>query len=118
MKIVLHAVLKRFALLVVSGLNDLEVGCYTKLPSVGAIFYEGSFISCSRENRHTASVGLVLNATCSVVVSCQYVIVHSTSSAAGRLCLAEVAVYPATGQCAITFVLVCSNDVVNTALFM
>ena len=118
MKIVLHAVIKRLALLVVSGLSDLEVGCYTSLPSVGAIFHHSFFTSCSRENTHTASVGLVLNVTCSVVVSCQYVIVHSTSSAAGRLCLAEVAVYPATGQCAITFVLVCSNNVVNTALFM
>jgi len=92
-------------IIVVSGLDYFRVGMPDSLPYVGSGVRPDSYQLCADSSRHTVSASKVLSVKCNNTVTSRYVIVQSLDTTPERLCLAEVAVYPA-GQYAVTFVLV------------
>jgi len=64
------------------------------LPSVGSHVDTSSYTVCGKSSDHRVATGAVLTINCSPSTQqFRYVIVQSLDSGAGRLCIAEVAVY-------------------------
>jgi len=78
----------------VDGIDNIQVGMPSGLPSVGSQVYTSSYTVCGNSSNHRVAAGAVLTINCSPSTQkFRYVIVQSLDRWAEKLCIAEVAVY-------------------------